>query len=156
MRKERIPEVWPLMAAAAEQRQDIRKFEEIGTHPAANILAIGEALTFHQLIGDERKEARLRWLRDRWAKTVMQHPKVRLNTSLDPRWSCGIGNVEVEGIEAGALNGWLWAEHKILCTPIGHAEFQGVRVSPHVYTLKEEVDRFTDALLHAADHGIGS
>lgn len=154
VRKERIPEVWPLMAAAAEQRTDIRKFEEIGTHPAANILAIGEALTFHQLIGDERKEARLRWLRDRWATKVMGHPKVRLHTSLDPRFSCGIATVQLEGVDSGALNGWLWERHKILCTPILHAEFEGIRVSPHVYTTAEEIDRFADALLRAAEEGV--
>ncbi|RMH00867.1 MAG: aminotransferase class V-fold PLP-dependent enzyme [Planctomycetota bacterium] len=154
VRRKRIPEVWPLMAAAAEQREDIRKFEEIGTHPAANTLAVGEALTFHQLIGDERKEARLRWLRDRWAAAVREHPKVRLHTSLDPRFSCGIATVEIEGIEPAALNAWLWRKHRILCTPIGHEEVRGVRVSPHVYTLKQEIDRFADALLAAADHGI--
>ncbi len=154
VRRERIPEVWPLMAAADSQREDIRKFEEIGTHPLANLLAVGEALTFHQLIGDARKEARLRWLRDRWAARA-QHERIRLHTSRDPRWSCGIATVEVEGVTPAELTNWLWAEKKIVVTPVGHDEVKGVRVSPHVYTLKEEVDRFADALLEAAEHGVG-
>ena len=49
------------------RKNDIRKFEEIGTHPAANHNAIAEALAFHEGIGIERKAARLRYLRDRWA-----------------------------------------------------------------------------------------
>ncbi|NIR58514.1 MAG: aminotransferase class V-fold PLP-dependent enzyme, partial [Gammaproteobacteria bacterium] len=83
-RRERIPDVWPLMAAPEEQAGDIRKFEEIGTHPAANHLAIAEALTFHEGIGAERKAARLRYLRDRWMERVEGLPGVRPYTSRDP------------------------------------------------------------------------
>src|SRR6266568_4912104 len=36
VRKEKQKALWPLMAAAATQDEDIRKYEEIGTHPAAN------------------------------------------------------------------------------------------------------------------------
>jgi selenocysteine lyase/cysteine desulfurase len=51
VRKDKIPGIWPLMPAQETQDADIRKFEEIGTHPAANILAIADALTFHAAIG---------------------------------------------------------------------------------------------------------
>ena len=73
VRREKIPDIWPLMAAPATRNHDIRKFEEIGTHPAANFLAIGEALTFHQLIGGEA-ERRLGWstCRDYWATQLIE------------------------------------------------------------------------------------
>src|SRR5215210_185302 len=67
VRRDRIRGLWPLMAAPGEMDGDIRKYEEIGTHPAANHLAIAEALTFHEGIGAKPKEERLRFLRDRWA-----------------------------------------------------------------------------------------
>ena len=54
--------LWPL-SRPVRADDDIRKFEEIGTHPAANQNAIAEALTFHEGIGAERKAARLRYLR---------------------------------------------------------------------------------------------
>ncbi|MHC4089896.1 MAG: aminotransferase class V-fold PLP-dependent enzyme, partial [Planctomycetota bacterium] len=60
VRKDRIPKTWPLMAAPEPLGADIRKFEEIGTHPAANRLAIADALTFYEGLGPQRKEARLR------------------------------------------------------------------------------------------------
>src|SRR3984957_4271539 len=66
VRKSRIKETWALMASTDRQDDDIRKFEEVGTHPAANHDAICEALTFNQNIGIERKAARLRYLKDRW------------------------------------------------------------------------------------------
>jgi len=154
VRRERIAGLWPLMAAAEKQAGDIRKFEEIGTHPAAPYLAIGEALTFHQGIGPARKEARLRYLRDWWATRLLGLERIRLHTSLDPRFSCGIATVQIEGLDSGALNGWLWRRHRILVTSIKHADFEGIRVSPNVYTTLEELGRFVDAMQHAHDHGI--
>ena len=67
VRRSQIHGLWPMMAAPAEMNANIRKYEEIGTHPAANHNAISVALTFHQAIGPDRKVARLRYLRDRWA-----------------------------------------------------------------------------------------
>ena len=59
VRKDKIKNLWPLMAAQECESENIRKFEEIGTHPAANYLAIGDALTFHQGIGSRNKEAQM-------------------------------------------------------------------------------------------------
>ena len=84
VRRDKISGLWPLMAAPVEMAADIRKFEEIGTHPAANTLAIAEAIAFHLGIGGERKAARLRYLRDRWARPLVGQKRVRLHTSLDP------------------------------------------------------------------------
>ncbi len=154
VRREKIPEIWPLMAAPETMDDDIRKFEEIGTHPAANYLAIAEALTFHQGIGSARKEARLIHLRDYWARRLLEHDRVRLHTSLEPGFACGIATVEVEGVDPGELNGWLWRQHRILATPIGHDEFQGIRVSPSVYTTLEELDRFVEAVEHVLRDGL--
>ncbi len=154
VRKDRIKDLWPLMAADDKLDEDIRKFEEIGTHPAANYLAIGEALTFHQGIGAKRKEARLTYLRDRWAKRLLEHDRVRLNTSLKPGFACGIANVTVDGLDNGELAAWLWKERKILTVAINHDEVQGIRVSPNVYTTLEEIDRFCDAVEHAIEHGL--
>jgi len=156
VRRDRIGDLWPLMAADPHLDDDIRKFEEIGTHPAANYLAIGEALTFNQSIGLARKEARLRWLRDYWAMRLLEHDRIRLHTSLDPKYSCGLATVEIEGIAPNDLNSYLWREHRIITTPINHRQFRGIRVTPSNLTAPEELDRFCDAMEHAADHGVGA
>ena len=36
VRKDKIKDLWPMQAGNATQDEDIRKFEEIGTHPEAN------------------------------------------------------------------------------------------------------------------------
>ena len=154
VRKEHIPDIWPLMAAPEGMDADIRKFEEIGTHPAAPYLAIAEALTFHQAIGGKRKEARLVHLRDSWARPLLEHDRVRLHTSLEPGMACGIACVEIEGIEPGDLTSWLFREHRIIVTPIVHDEFRGIRVSPSVYTTPDEIDRFVAAMENVVVNGL--
>jgi isopenicillin-N epimerase len=156
VRRDKIRSLWPMQAAEDKLDSDIRKFEEIGTHPAANFLAIGEALTFHQAIGDARKEARLRSLRDAWAKRLLSHPsgRVKLHTSLKPQYSCGIGTVQIEGLDSAKLGDWLWDKHKILIAGIKHDEFEGIRVTPSVYTTMEEIDRFCDTMELALEKGI--
>ena len=154
VRRDRIPGLWPLMAAAVEQDADIRKFEEIGTHPAANHLAIAEALTFHQGLGAERKLARLVWLRDRWARRLAEHDRVLLYTSLRPGFAGGIATVGFEGVDTTALAEHLWNAHRILVVAIDHPQIDGLRVSPSVYTTPEEIDRFTDAVERVLRDGL--
>ncbi|MHC5002184.1 MAG: aminotransferase class V-fold PLP-dependent enzyme [Planctomycetota bacterium] len=155
VRRERIAGLWPLMAAPPALDDDIRKFEEIGTHPLANPLSIAEALTFHEGLGPEHKAARLVHLRDRWARRLLEgHDRVRLHTSLRPGFAGGIANVQVEGLDTAELQTWLWERHRVLTVAIRHEQFEGLRVSPSVYTRPEELDRFCDAIDHAIARGL--
>jgi len=154
VRREKIRGLWPLMAAPAELDGNIRKFEEIGTHPAAPYLAIGEALTFTTGIGPRRKEARLRFLRDRWATCLSRHARVRLHTSLKPGLSCGLALVQLEGVDSGRLADYLWAKHRIIVAAIKHDEFEGIRVAPSVYTTPDEIDQFCEAIEAVLEKGL--
>ena len=156
VRREKIKDLWPMMPAPDTMADDIRKFEEIGTHPAANYLAIAEALTFHQGIGAANKAARLRYLRDRWAKRLLKTKRVRMHTSLKAGLACGLATVQVEGIDTAELAQHLWKQYRIIVTAIKHPEFEGLRVTPHVYTTLEEIDRFTEAVEKVIKEGLPS
>ena len=155
VRKDKQKKIWPLMAAPASMDENVRKYEEIGTHPAANHNAIAAALAFHRGIGAERKAARLRWLRDRWARRLMAaDPRVRVLTPLNDRESCGIGLVHVEGLDTEKLQAWLWEKQRVMTTPIVHPEFNGLRVTPNVYTTPDEIDVFCDCVERALKSGL--
>ena len=155
VRKEKIKGIWPLMAAPPTMDDNIRKYEEIGTHPAANHNAIGAALAFHRAIGSERKIARLRYLRDRWAKRLLaESDRVRIPTQLDTPYAGAIALFSVEGLDPGKLGTWLLDKHRIVSTPIVHPEFSGIRITPNVYTTVDEVDTFADTVLGAIKRGI--
>jgi len=156
VRRDKIADLWPLMAAPEAKDDDIRKFEEIGTHPAANTLAVAEALTFHQGIGARRKQERLIALRNYWAERLLLNERVRMNTSLKPGFACGIANVEIQGVDTTGLAEHLWKKHRILVVAINHDDFQGLRVSPSVYTTYQELDRFCDAVEDVLANGLPS
>ena len=147
VRRSRIASTWSLMASDKAQAGDIRKFEEIGTHPAANHNAISEALVFNESLGVDRKAARLRYLRDRWSKRLSENPKCRILHSPDPAQSCGIGFLAfTPGVDAGKLREALWNKYSIITTYMPHTEYSGLRITPNVYTTLREVDFFADMM----------
>lgn len=147
VRKSKIEKVWPLMAAPDSMKANIRKFEEIGTHPASQRNSITEALTFHESIGVERKAARFRYLRKRWTNRLRGLPGVKLHTSDDPELSAGIGTVGIDGFNIPKLAEYLMEKHKIMVVPIVTGkEYSGLRVTPNVYTTLEEVDTFATVM----------
>jgi len=144
VRRERIAGCWPLQAAPRTRTDDIRKFEEIGTSPAATKAAINEALAFHQAIGTARKAARLRYLTLRWANQLKAHPRIRLHTDLDTVY--GVANVGVEGLTAPQIYQFLWDRYRIITAAIHREDYSGIRVTPNIYTPLEEVDTFVAAM----------
>lgn len=142
VRRENIKSTWPLQAALPALDDNIRKFEEIGTHPAAAHNAISEALKFHQAIGVERRAARMRYLRSRWEARLEKLPAVKVLTSKDPAQSCGLVLVSVKGVPAEKVVRLLWEKSRVVVVPIVHAEFEGVRVTPNIYTTLDEIDTF--------------
>src|SRR5690349_23975736 len=154
VKRDKIDKIWPLMAAEAKQANDIRKFEEIGTHSAAPKLAIGEALIFHSGIGGKRKEARLRYLSRYWMNRLKDVPKVSFNTSFEPAQSCAIANVNIAGVEPYAIGSYLFSKHHVFTTPIMHEEFKGIRITPNVYTTLGELDRFCNLMESIARNGL--
>jgi isopenicillin-N epimerase len=154
VKKDKIKELWPMQAAAEKMDNDIRKFEEIGTHPAANYLAIADAISFYLGIGPERKAERLRYLKDLWAKRLTKYDNVKLNTSLNPKFSCGIGNVHVQGIDPQKVTKYLWDKQRIIVVGINHAEFEGIRISPNLFTTIEEIDRLCETMEQVIKNGI--
>ena len=76
-----------------------------------------------------------------------------MHTNLDPAHSCAIGNVQITGVPTAKVVARLWDRWRIIATPIVHAEYEGVRVTPNVYTTLEEVDTFAPAMEDIVQHG---
>ena len=155
VRRDKIAKIWPMMGADDSLKNDIRKFEQVGTHPASQRNAITEAANFHESIGSERKAERFRYLRRRWTDRLREFPNVELLHSEDPAQSCAIGFVNVKGIDSGKLMNHLWAKHRIWTTAFPTpGEYDGLRITPNVYTTLEEIDEFARAMELVAKNGI--
>ena len=112
--------------------------------------AIGKALEFHDMIGSERKEKRLHYLKNYWMEKVKDIPKVKLNTSLNPKWGCAIGNIGIEGKKPGELDNYLLDKHKIHTFSIVWENISGIRVTPNVYTTTKNLDLLVEGITEFA------
>jgi selenocysteine lyase/cysteine desulfurase len=155
VRRDKIKSLWPIMAGGVEEENNIRKYEEIGTHPAANHNAVGVAIAFNRGIGPERKIARLRFLRDRWANRLLGvSDRVKMITPIGPNASGAIGVFGVDGMDMGKLGGWLNSKYNIITTPMVNDEFKGMRITPSIYTTLDEIDLFAEAVTTAIKTGV--
>jgi selenocysteine lyase/cysteine desulfurase len=93
-----------------------------------------------------RKTARLRYLRLRWAERLKKSSRFHIHTSFDPAQAGAIGTVGLDGWTPAAIATTLWDKQRIIVTPIVHDEYQGVRVTPNLYTTLDEVDTFAGVM----------
>ncbi len=143
VRKDKIRSLWPIYGDSAQfEDTDVMKLNHTGTHPVASDLAIVDAIDFHNMIGTQRKEARLRYLQNYWTSKVRSMKNVVLNTPTDPARSCAIANVGVTGVKPADLARTLLDRHKLWTAPVDNAAagVHGVRVTPHVFIMPSELD----------------
>ncbi len=146
IKKDKIKNIWPLLCNDKPTSDDIRKFETLGTRSFPIEQAIGEAINFHNAIGAERKQQRIHYLKNYWASAVKQHPKVKMHTSLSPKYGCAIGGVSVQGLTPAELDTQLFNKYKIHSVGIVWENISCVRITPHVYTKLKDLDKLVKAI----------
>ena len=146
VKKDKIRKIWPLIASGETNPDSINRLNQTGTHPVHTDLTVTEALDYFNMLGAERKEARLRFLQHYWTDKVRNMPHIIINTPADPARSCAIANVGVKGMKPGELGDILLKKYKIYCAPIDGANVHGCRITPNVYTTTEELDVLVKAL----------
>jgi selenocysteine lyase/cysteine desulfurase len=146
VKQDKIEKLWPLTCNDKPRSSDIRKFETLGTRSFPLEQGIGEAINFHQGIGSKRKEERIRYLKDYWATKVQDLPKVKLHTSLNPKYSCAICGVSIDGMTPAELENALFNQYKIHTVGIVWENISCVRVTPHVYTTLPDLDKLVRAI----------
>jgi selenocysteine lyase/cysteine desulfurase len=150
IRKDKIEKIWPLLCNDKPLSNDIRKFETLGTRSFPIEQGIGEAVNFHMAIGAKRKEERVRYLKNYWATKAAQIPGVKIHTSLKDKYACGICGVTIDGMTPAALDGALYTNYKIHTVGIVWENISCVRITPHVYTRIEDLDKLVTALTEIA------
>ena len=153
VKKDKIKNIYPLFAGGDAKSADIRKFENLGTRPFFIEQAIGKAIEFYDMIGGQRKEERLMYLKNYWMSKVKDIPKVKLGTSMKPGFGCAIGLVSVEGKKPAELDSFLLDKYKVHTVGIEWENIKGVRVTPNVYTTTKNLDVLVEGISKFASGG---
>jgi len=146
VKKNNVKNLWPLLADGEKDINKINRLNHIGTHPVHTDLTINDCMDYFEMIGAERKEARMYFLQNYWTSKVRNLPKIIINTPADASRSCGIANVGIEGISPADLAKRLMTEHKIFTVAIDYANVRGCRITPNLYTTTKELDSFVLAI----------
>ncbi|KIC90355.1 aminotransferase class V-fold PLP-dependent enzyme [Flavihumibacter sp. ZG627] len=146
VKKDKIAKLYPLFGSPDAVSGDIRKFENLGTRPFFIEQAIGKAIEFHQMIGADRKEKRLHYLKNYWMNKVKDLPGIQLGTSLREGFGCAIGLVGVKDRKPAELDQFLFNEYKIHTVGIEWENIKGVRITPNVYTTTKQLDILVAAI----------
>ena len=142
VRKEKIKNLYPLFGSPNPEDDNIRKFEHLGTRSFAIEQGIGQAIDFHRMIGTERKFKRLHYLKNYWMQQLANVEGIEFSTSMDPLYGGAIGFFSLKHVEPGVIGDLLLKQNNVHVVPITWEQFKGVRVTPNVYTLTSDLDRF--------------
>lgn len=146
IRRDRIADIAPLYGDTSHAIDDIRKLARFGTTPPGPILAIEDAIAFHNGIGGRNKEMRLRYLKECWVNEAKKLPRVELMIPDAPERSCAIAAFRVKDRDAQAVVDYLLQEHRIFTVAPVVGSTRVVRVTPHLYNSPEEMAKLVHAL----------
>ena len=149
-KKSKIAQIWPLFAEGKIDADNIKRLNHTGTHPVHTDLAISNAIDYYTNLGGENKQARLRHIQRYWSDQLRDHPNIILNTPKESFRSCAIANVGVKNMKPSELSKTLLNDHKIWTVAIDGHGVHGCRITPNVYTSKEELDQFVVAMKEIA------
>ena len=151
VRRERIGQIWPSTVApgwgsgADTDLVGARKFESMGQRDDAAISAMVEAAGFHEIVGAERTQNRVRELASA-LKRELRKIGARLVTPLDPNLSAGVCIMDVDPARRQALFEAMYERFGIAGSTAG-----GLRLCPHIYNTREHIERAVRGIEAARD-----
>lgn len=149
VRKARIPDVWPLIVGVGWRESPdsaAPRFEALGQRDDATLAAMGKTVEFHNTIGKQRIENRIRALAAELKHQLQERvPGVRFHTPLQPELSSGIVVFTHPRVDLNRALTTLYEKHNIGCA-VMRGDFAGIRLSPHVYNTMDQVERAISAV----------
>jgi selenocysteine lyase/cysteine desulfurase len=149
-RTESQPLLKPLIVAHGWEDESVRRFENYNTRNLSEVLGLGVALDFQNLIGPERRRARILELKHIFRSLIKNDPRFDVKSPADDRLSAGIQTVEVVDREVREVATRLAENHRIDCRPMTSHGLNGLRISLSVFNTEEQIVVLATALRAAA------
>ncbi len=148
----RLDSLWPLIAPFDDDPKGIERFEHwsLGTYSSPSEFAIQSAIDFHNSIGTAKIHARLQELSRYWVQAASDIEGFKMHTPMDTPNLNAVTAFSIAGLSVETIEKRLSAEHNIQVKLRRQHSLACVRVSPQIYILKSELDRFVGALRQVA------
>jgi selenocysteine lyase/cysteine desulfurase len=139
VRKDRAKDLWTTLASTNwnNHGDDGYRLTQRGTGSLSLLMGLDAALDFHNAIGAERVQARIKYLGDYLREGLRKIPKARIYTSSDPSMCAGITVYGVEDVTGPQLQNEMWTRARLR----PRANGPGVRHSTHIFNSPAEIDK---------------
>jgi isopenicillin-N epimerase len=147
-----LDRLWPTIVSGGwDTLQDkALRFDRKGTVNDSLYAGFQAAVDFHNLIGPERVERRIRWLGDRLYDGLSPIAGVRLKSAGDPAIRAPMVSFTVDGWTTDDLIKALWERALVRVRHVAEYDYHWVRLSTHVYNSPDEVDRVVNLIAELA------
>jgi selenocysteine lyase/cysteine desulfurase len=150
--------IWPLMGHADLKATNdpksgnygARKYEGGGQRNVPSFMAMADAMDFHEAIGKQNVEARIRQLSTKLRAGLKGIPGVKTWTSENPQFAAGLTLFSVRDIPMENVVKGIYDFNRVWIRTMGTGNLNGVRAATHVYNMPAEVDRLLEAVTHVA------
>lgn len=153
IRPTKVSKIWPAFPNEEPESDKLSKFENLGTRSVPAEMAIGQALSFHNAIGTQRKFERLHYLKEYWTTRIRDEKKFRFYTPASSNWSGALATVGIEGLKGPDIAARLEKKAQIHVTNVQIENVDGVRITPHIYTTEEDLNKLIKALITIRNEG---
>lgn len=145
-REDAQPLLKPLIVCRGWENKTIRRLENYNTRNLPELLGLGAALDFRNLIGQERIEKRVFELKHYLLELLNDSTRFACKTPAADDLSAGIQSIEVIGKPVGDVRAELRDNHGIDCRPMSTHDINGVRISLAIYCTKADVEKLAKAI----------
>ncbi len=141
----------PLIVCRSLREESIRRLENYNTRNLPELLGMGMAVDYHQLIGVKRREERIYALKHYFLSKIASEKQFVLKTPTKDDMSAGILNVEVLGKRVFEVKDQLFNQYGIDCRPMSSHQLNGLRISLSIYNTLSDIDYLADAMKYIAE-----
>lgn len=151
IKEDRLQDIDPAFGNSSFPKESILSRVSSGTSNFAAFNMIPPALDFYQTLGPKHKEARLKHLRNHWVQGVQDLEGIEILTPNEPEMISAMSGFRLKGQGSKEQNkavvDRLLSEHNISTVwRDGVAKGDCVRVTPNIYTMTDDMNRFVSAL----------
>lgn len=149
VRAESQDRLWPSDVGVGwegAERAGAQKFENMGQRDDAAVVSMATAAAFHEAVGPEAVEARVRALAAAVRATLRERiPEVVFFTPEEEASSAGVVVFEIPGRDHDAIFDGVYRTHRLGCAAM-HGLISGLRLSPHLYNTMDQVEAAVEAV----------
>ena len=136
----------PLIVASGYEDESVRRFENYNTRNLPELLGLGVAFDFNDLLGPQRKGDRIFDLKRYFLEKISDKPSFALKTPASDDLSAGILTVEIVGHPVADVERTLADDFIVNVRPMSSFGLNGLRISLSVFNTKRDIDYLIGAL----------